>query len=147
MDGKHADLGGKADQEQGEQEGAVPGGKGGVGPDRQREAVAVGVQQPERGQQRRTADLRQPAGQIAGQQVAAVLAGAGDQVHADGDRFPRQEEQKPVVGADRDCDEQQQRAREDRRIAAGRELEVGQRHRGAGDAGQRKKDARETIVA
>ena len=55
----NAELRREADEEEGEENAARPRAERGVRPDAQLEAVGVGIEQRERGEQRRPADLRE----------------------------------------------------------------------------------------
>jgi hypothetical protein len=146
----HPDLGGERDGEQDEGGVARPGGQpsGGARPVREREAARLGGQERERREQRRAADLRQSAGQVAGDEGPRPLAvRAGQQVDAHGERLPREIEEERVVGADRHRDEEQQRGMQRGEPTTGRQLGVGERYRGAGHAGEREEDPREAVRA
>ena len=67
--GKHPDLGGKAAQEQQEEDDPRARRQGRPHPCRQREAVGVRIAQAHSGQQRAPADLGQAARQVSGGQV------------------------------------------------------------------------------
>ena len=148
MHGDHADLGPEREQQQREQQATRPRRQARVSPDLKREAVGMGVEQREGRQQGGAAELRQPGGQIALEQLTGTAGvAAGDQIDADGEGLPGEEEQKCVVAADRDGDSKYEHAAQRREPFSGRALERCQPGRRGGDAAEREEHARERVGA